>query len=226
MKILHDPFPGPNRPDTLLVLLPPAQSELMDFHTMGFVGAVRALELTLDIVLAEVSYQHVMGRTVVSALSTQVLQPAQAAGYRNIWLAGISLGAFAALHYAAQRAEELAGILLIAPYPGTGDILAEISSVGGPVAWAGTLMADGADERAWWRWLCSESATGTWRTPVYLSTGREDRFARGQSMLSALLPDANVRTLSGTHDWPTWQRLWQDWLTQGLLAPSRAHNTR
>jgi pimeloyl-ACP methyl ester carboxylesterase len=223
MKILRDPFPGPCRPDTLVVLLPPAQSQLMDFHTQDFVGAVRRKALPVDIALAEVTYEHVMRKTVASLLDEQVVQPAKVAGYRDIWLAGISLGAFAALHYAAEHAENLAGIHLIAPYPGTGDILAEIMAAGGPAPWAQTPLSEGADERAWWRWLCREADAGKWRTPVHLSTGTRDRFGRGQSMLAALLPSQNVRTLAGGHDWQTWQGLWQDWLEQGPFATRWAH---
>lgn len=80
--------------------------------------------------LADVTYQHVMNKTVLSALHEHVVQPAQTAGYRTIWLAGISLGAFNALYYASEYATHLAGIHLMAPYPGSSDILAEIISDG------------------------------------------------------------------------------------------------
>ena len=138
MQVLVDHLNGPCRPDTLLVLLPPAQAQLVDFHTHGFVAAVRERGIPVDIHLADITYQHVMAHTSVAALHTQVIGPAVAAGYRKIWLAGISLGAFNALHYAAAHANQLAGIHLMAPYPGTGDILAEIRAAGDPMAWAQT----------------------------------------------------------------------------------------
>jgi pimeloyl-ACP methyl ester carboxylesterase len=86
--------------------------------------------------LADVGYQQVLAGTVAPTLHQAVLKPTLAQGYRNIWLAGISLGAFNALHYAAVYAEHLAGIFLLAPYPGTADILQEIRAAGGPQAWA------------------------------------------------------------------------------------------
>jgi len=218
MQVLTDSFDGPARPDTLLVLLPPAEASLEDFHTRGFVAAVRRCAIPVDLVLAGVTYRHVMAKTVVSALREQVVQPAQAAGYREIWFAGISLGAFSALYYAALHAVDLAGIHLMAPYPGSGDILAEIVAAGGPAAWARTAQSERGDERAWWRWLCSEALAGQWQTPVFLSTGSEDRFLRGQRLLAGLLPTERVRYVPGAHAWPTWQALWQDWLDHGPLA--------
>ena len=218
MRILTDSLDGSSRPDTLLVLLPPAEARIEDFHAKGFVAAVRRSAIPVDLVLAEISYKHVMAKTVVSVLHEQVVQPAQAAGYGGIWFAGISLGAFSALHYAAERAADLAGIHLMAPYPGSGDILAEIVAAGGPAAWADTPHSEQGDERAWWRWLCRESLAGRWQTQVCLSTGSEDRFLRGQRMLADLLPRERVRYLPGTHAWPTWQELWQDWLEHGPLA--------
>lgn len=224
MQVLVDHFNGPCRPDALLVLLPPAQAQLVDFYTHGFVAAVRERGIPVDIHLAEITYQHVMAQTSVATLHTQVIGPAVAAGYRKIWLAGISLGAFNALHYAAAHADQLAGIQLMAPYPGTGDILAEIRTAGGPMAWAQTPPDAQNDERVWWRWLCQQTLARQWPTPVYFSTGDTDRFLRGQRMMADLLPDAHVRYAPGGHDWPTWTALWQIWLNDGPLS-NRAHHT-
>jgi len=218
MRILTDLRGGPKRTDTLLVLLPPAESRLEDLRAQGFVCAVRDRGIPVDLVLAEATYQHVMSKTVVSTLHEQVVQPAQAAGYSEIWFAGISLGAFNALHYAASYAVHLAGMHLMAPYPGTGDILAEIAAAGGPAAWARTPFVDQEDERTWWRWLCRESLAGQWQTRVYFSTGSDDRFLDGQRMLADLLPAAHVRYAPGAHAWPTWRMLWEDWLDHGPLA--------
>lgn len=218
METIVDPFQGPDPADTLLVLLPPAQAQLADFHAHGFVAAVRERALPVDLLLAQLTYQQVMAHTATASLHQQVVRPALERGYRQIWLAGISLGAFNALHYAATHAEHLAGITLVAPYPGTGDVLAEINAAGGPLPWAQTSAGATDDERNWWRWLCRHSAAGQWPTPVYLGTGEADRFLRGQRMLADLLPATQVNYVPGGHDWPTWRTLWQDWLDHGPLA--------
>jgi pimeloyl-ACP methyl ester carboxylesterase len=221
MQLLPDRCSSAGRAETLLVLLPPAESRLEDFHTQGFVSAVRDRGIQVDLLLAAVTYQHVTGRTAMVALQEHVVQPARAAGYRDIWLAGISLGAFNALHYAAECADQLAGLVLLAPYPGTGDILAEIVQAGGPAAWSRTALADQGDERTWWRWLCRQADCGQWPTPVYFGTGTEDRFWRGQRLLADLLPVERVHQVSGPHAWPTWLALWQDWLDRGPFAAGR-----
>jgi pimeloyl-ACP methyl ester carboxylesterase len=110
---------APQRSGTLLVLLPPSLSSIDDFYSQGFVDAVRQRHLPVDLLLADVTAQHVIDGTVVAALHTGVLQPARANGYRSVWLAGISMGAFSALYYAAHHADHLAGLYLLAPYPGT-----------------------------------------------------------------------------------------------------------
>lgn len=205
------------RSDTLLVLLPPALCSLDDFYDQGFVDAVRQRQLPVDILLADATAQQVIDHSVVSALHSQVIQPARAKGYRRIWLAGISMGAFSALYYASQHAEQIAGLYLIAPYPGTADVLAEIRAAGGAATWC-LNPPNTQDERAWWQWLGQESIKGEWRTPVYFGTGSADRFLSGQQLLSDVLPEAHVRVLPGKHQWPTWKALWGDWLDHGPLA--------
>lgn len=214
MRTIEDRRQPAQRADSLLVLLPPAKATLEDLIEQGMVAAVRARGLPLDIVLAEVGYQQVMAGTVASSLQQAVVQPALAAGYRHIWLAGISLGAFNALHYAALHSQHLAGIKLLAPYPGTADILQEIGAAGGPQAWAADPATSRQDERIWWYWL----AAGTGDCPVWLGLSEQDRFFAGQQLLAGLLPPQRVQRTDGEHSWPAWLRLWQQWLDHGPLA--------
>lgn len=213
-----DLLPGVRRPNRLLVLLPPAKATLDDLVEQGFVAAVRARQLPVDVLLAEVSYAQVMAKTVASSLREQVIGPALARGYSEIWLGGISLGAFNALHYAAVHAVDLAGLHLLAPYPGTGDILREIEAAGGPAAWAALPDRSDADERLWWHWLWRESTRGRQAKPLYLGLGSDDRFIRGQRQLASLVPAGNIDEIAGDHSWPVWRALWQRWLDRGWLA--------
>lgn len=217
MRIQTDAFSTSGRADSLLVLLPPALAQIEDFYAHGFVAAVRQRGIPIDMVLAQATQQQVMDNTFITALHTHVVQPAQAAGYRHIWLAGISIGAYNALYYAAEYAAHLAGIYLMAPYPGTRDILAEITDAGGARTWFDAHPTNMKEERAWWSWLASEALAGQWRTPVFFGTGSEDRFLGGQRLLADLLPTGRVLVCAGSHAWPTWQNLWHDWLDRGHL---------
>lgn len=210
-----------HRSETLLVLLPPSLSSIDDFYKQGFVDAVRQRQLPVDLLLADITAQHVLDDTVAATLYTAVLQPARAEGYRTIWLAGISMGGFSALHCAAHHADHLAGLYLMAPYPGTGDVLAEIRAAGGAAAWC-QQRPPTLDERRWWQWLGQQSLKHEWTTPVYFGTGEADRFLNGQRLLADLLPDDHVHMVPGGHQWPTWKALWDNWLDHGPLACERS----
>lgn len=217
MRLRTELHTADQRSDTLLVLLPPALSSIDDFYEQGFVDALRQRQLPVDLLLADATGQHVIDQTVITALHAEVMQPARLKGYRTIWLAGISLGAFIALHYAAHHADHLAGLYLLAPYPGTGDVIAEIRAAGGASTWC-QQRPSMQDERAWWQWLARQSLKAEWTTPVYFGTGSTDRFMKGQRLLSDLLPDDHVLMVPGGHQWPTWKTLWERWLDQGPLA--------
>lgn len=222
MHCLRNPAqPGQVAP-TLLVLLPPAQASAEDFVAQGFVAAVRRRGLPVDICAASLGYEHLLAGTAVDALQQRVVAPALAATPRRIWLAGISMGAFHALFHAVDHAASLAGIELIAPYPGTGGVLAEINAAGGPLAWHHQHADARADERSWWHWLAEQSATGRQDLPVHASLAAGDRFIQGQRLLAGLLPGPRVREMDGAHDWDAWRRLWEDWLDHGPLARAAA----
>ena len=217
MRIHTELHTATQRSETLLVLLPPSLSSIDDFYTQGFVDAVRQRQLSVDLLLADITAQHVLDNTVAATLYTEVLQPARADGYRAIWLAGISMGGFCALHCAARHANHLAGLYVIAPYPGTGDVLAEIRAAGGAATWC-QQQPPTLGERTWWQWLGQESLKAEWTTPVYFGTGEADRFLNGQRLLADLLPDECIHLVPGGHQWSTWKTLWDDWLDHGPLA--------
>ncbi len=210
-----DPLPG-RQADHLVVLLPPAQASLNDLVAEGFIAEVRRRSLAVDVLLADVCYQQVMAHTAAAELQRQVIQPALGQGYRSVWLAGISLGAFNVLHCAAAFPGEVAGLCLLAPYPGTGDVLREIEAAGGPARWASQGQHSGAFERIWWSWLYRQASQAD-RLPVWVGLAQGDRFIRGQRMLASLLPPAQVDEIEGDHSWPYWRLLWQRWLERGWL---------
>ena len=142
---------------------------------------------------------------------------AEAAGVTFLQGRSTSPDVMTKMAYAARHADRLAGLFLLAPYPGTGDVLAEIRAAGGAAAWC-QQPGSTLDERAWWQWLGQESLKAQSTTPVYFGTGSADRFLKGQRMLADLLPEERVRVLPGSHQWATWKALWEDWLDHGPLA--------
>lgn len=168
--------------DTLLVLLPGVYSHPDEFVREGFVQAVTDARLAVDVVRVDAHLNYYERKTFVARLNQDVITPAQARGYRAIWIAGISLGGFGGLIYAKEHPSDVAGLVALAPYLG---------------------------EAAIWPWLDGHADAAPGHPPLYLGYGKADRFATSNGLLAAKLPPSRVFTTDGGHDWAPWLRLWK-----------------
>jgi hypothetical protein len=187
-----------------IIMLPPAYAAAEDFLRAGFVSAVRARGLAIDLVFADLKTeaQHVTDGSLAGQVC-QLLAPARAQGVR-VWRRHL-LGGYIAC--APSGAAALAGLCLLAPYLGTHIITAEVAHAG--IEADPTERADEDDERRIWRFIKQGRPPGF---PIHLGLGREDRFADRHRVLAAALASADVDTVPGGHDWPTWHRLWENFL--------------
>jgi len=191
-----------------MVWLPGAYNTAVEFLDAGFPAAVRARRLALDLAFIDLEMQHLGDRDAVAQLRSDVVLPARAAGV-TIWLAGISLGGFIALDYAASHPGEVDGLCLLAPYLGSRLLTAEIAAAGGFERWEpGELAETDADHRIW-RYIKTRPAHDV---PLYLGFGREDRFSAAHRLLAATLPADSVNAIAGGHEWRTWSALWETFL--------------
>ena len=55
-----------------------------------------------------------------------MIGPLRAQGYRELWLAGTSMGGFGAVGLRTQHPERIAGLLLFAPYMGSSGVTDEV----------------------------------------------------------------------------------------------------
>ena len=117
-----------------MVWLPGAYHTAQDFLTAGFVDAVWARRLDLDLILVDLELAHVGDRSAVARLRADIVLPARAAGIA-LWMGGISLGGLVALDYAASYPDELDELCLLAPYLGSRILTAEIVQAPGLAAW-------------------------------------------------------------------------------------------
>lgn len=199
--------------DTLLVFLPGAYSTIDEFVREGFVQEVRQRRIAADIAMVDAHMAYYNNRSVIDRLEADVLVPARAAGYRAIWLVGISVGGFGALIHEEQMPGGVTGIVALAPYLGERELSNKIAAAGGLLAWqapTGPLPPEQAEMRLW-RWLQTQTKlpAGSGSPAVYLAYGTEDRFADSHRLLAAALPPQRVFTTPGGHDWAPWRRLWQ-----------------
>lgn len=203
-----------SRAPALVVLLPGAYSRPQEFVDAGFPAA--AATVAADLVVVDSHLGYFADKSVLRRLRDEVVLPARAAGYRSIWLVGISLGGFGALGYAVRHGADIDGVLALAPYLGPRRLMQEIAEAGGPRRWQGLPQAgpgpDDVDREIWQAFAGTPPAL-----PVYLGYGRDDRFADAHRVFAGLLPAERVSTAPGGHDWPAWSALWQGWLARGLL---------
>jgi S-formylglutathione hydrolase FrmB len=209
MRTLIDTAHNGGQPALLIALLSGTYSEPEDFVRAGFPDAARAHGVDAELVMAEVRAAWFADGTVVERIRDSVVRPAQSRGRTRIWLAGISLGGLAALSYAARHETDVAGIVLISPYPATRDILREVDAAGGLDHWKPVIPAGGDLEREAWSWLATSRAAPP---PVHCYYASGDRFASGQRRMAAALDPARVRELPGGHDWQAWRCLWDEFL--------------
>jgi pimeloyl-ACP methyl ester carboxylesterase len=205
-SILKAAAPGSVAP-AQMVWLPGAYHSAQDFLDTGFAEAVLKRQIPLDLRFVDLEMQHVDDREPLERLRNEIVLPTLGAGV-SVWLAGISLGGFAALDYASSYPDEADGLCLLAPYLGNRMLLKEIAAASGLMGWEPGELAQADAERRIWRYL----KVRTDSRPLYLGYGQDDRFAAAHGLLATRLPPNAVDVIAGGHDWRTWIKLWENFL--------------
>jgi hypothetical protein len=200
-----------------VVLLPGAYAEPAEFLQNGFVRAVRERSLEVDLVFAGFHLQEVSDGSLFGRLRGEILRPARVLGC-EVWIGGISLGAYLALGCCERSRDELAGLCLFAPYLGSHLVTSEIERAGGLESWQPAEPRE--DDEDWRIWRLIRTLRGG-SLPVHLGLGREDRFRRRHGLMAAALAPDDVDVVPGGHDWPTWRTLWERFLDTRLVSTRR-----
>jgi len=210
------------RAKSLVIMLPGALQQPEEFVQAGFIDAVRRRGLAIDLALVDLGIEYIgdtINGSALQRIDAELVQPGRLQCYDAIWLGGISIGGLIAIAYANCYPGQLDGLCLLSPYPGNRMLLREIAAAGGLDRWpadAGAGTGTGEDaERAMWRWLQArgEQAGGE---RVHLGYGRQDRFAPSLQLVADALAGQRIDTIPGDHDWPTWQKLWENFLEQTI----------
>lgn len=211
--------PG-KRSNALMILMAGAGDRYDAFQKYGYIDAARKAGFDADILAVDAHYGYFTELTVRERLHQDVVLPAKARGYQCIWMGGISLGGFGSLIYAQKYANQLSGLLLIAPYIGNRGTLAEIESAGGLETWNPESVPD-HDERQLWLMLKKYQPHVKPALPIHLLYGEDDRFNSFHRMLAVRLDNKFVRTVEGGHDWPPWQALWAEFVASKPIMCNR-----
>lgn len=206
MKFLSEPVPAGTTATQLWVMLPGAYMKPADFVEAGFVDALRSRGLPHDVALLEANLAEVADGSALQFLQDYLRTEAAVPG-RRVCLLGISLGAHLAMACLARGSQDAGPVgcaVLLAPYLGPRDVVAEVAASTGPLA-AGDI------DREIWQWLRTRAAGGC---ELYLGYGSADRFAGAHALMAQTLPASHVDVQPGAHTWPVWTTLWNRHLEQ------------
>jgi pimeloyl-ACP methyl ester carboxylesterase len=194
-----------DRSNTLVVMLPGIKDRAEQFLAAGFVGGQGSAEL-FDVIVVEPELSDYLRGTLVERLRTEIIEPALARGYDDIWLLGVSIGGYGSLLYAGEFPADIRGVVLLSPYLGGRRVPRAIAAAGGLETWRAGLgpspFVDG--------WVGLQTFLQRTDVTVVLGFGGDDRLAATYAPLLATLPRSQVYTVDGGHAWTTWTPLWQE----------------
>lgn len=197
---------GPGN-DTLVVMLPGMGDRAGTFAENGFLEI--AGNHGLDALAVDAHFGYYRERSLLPRLRDDIILSARAQGYQHIWLLGISMGGFGSLLYAEAHAEDIDGVILLAPFLGDDDLIENIRSAGRLAEWSPPDEGFRDYEVAVWKWLQQEAERPD-RTPILVGYGESDRLAGALAPLIDTLDDDQVISRPGNHKWSTWEPLWSE----------------
>ncbi len=204
------------RGDSVLILLPGAQMHASEFVEAGFINSLSASSLALDLQIVNIDLTQISALQAMQVIQETVLQPARQR-YKQLLLGGISLGGQAALLQAARQRVTLDGLCLLAPYPGSRLAMNAIERAGGVENWQMTEVQR-EDPDFWiWEWLRQPHLVDR----TFIGYGCEDRFCEGIERIAQRFALRRRCVVEGGHDWPTWTRLWAEFIHTGALLHLR-----
>ena len=190
----------------LVVLLPGARSVAGDFVKYGFgEAAEKALGGRADVIAVDLHQGYYEANTAARLLYHEVIAPAERRGYREIWLAGISLGGFGSVMYDLRYPGTVDRLIMMAAFLGEGNALAEVKTAGLDAWDPGEPIAREDFSRRFWKGVKEAKRLKPGR--VFVGYGDSDRFAADNAFFAREL-GLETRVVPGGHTWKPWKKLW------------------
>jgi hypothetical protein len=200
--------PAPQPARRLVVVLPGRGDGLDGLQRAGIAQAIQSQWPDADVMLSGLAIGYYLQGSAIRRLHDEIIQPARARGYGEIWLLGASLGGLGALMHDARWPGTVDGIVLLAPYLGEKPLLDEIAAAGGIARWNPGPKPDGVNgdnfQRELWRHLQSWSREPARADHVWLAYGDHDYLRDTMPALAPLLHPSHVLVRSGGHAWAVW----------------------
>ncbi|WEN14016.1 alpha/beta hydrolase-fold protein [Rhodanobacter sp. AS-Z3] len=199
---------APQPAHRLVVILPGRGDSLQGLTDTGIAEIIQQSWPDADVLLTGLTMPFYRQGRAAQRLHDEVIEPAQRPAYRQIWLAGISLGGLGALLYDIAYPDQIDGLMLLSPYLGDDAIHQQIRQAGGLAAWqAGPAQPIGPDtfQHELWRSLQHWSQRPQRARSTWLAYGADEPFRQPIELMSPLLPADHVLMLPGKHNWKLWK---------------------
>lgn len=199
------------RQPNLLVLIRGLGADNTVFAKEGVIEEIRDLGLPFDVIAPNAHFGYYQSETFEQRLKEDVIEPARRQGYKQIWLAGFSMGGLGALVYLRSHPQDIDGILLTSPFLGWPGIHSEIQQAGGISEWLPNDHDPKDWERMIWSWISRQDFKS--QVPIWLGYGEDDILTRaGPPLLATVLPESRVFTSPGNHTIATFKTLFRQHL--------------
>ena len=122
------------------------------------------------------------------------------------------MGCLGALMTAERYRGHIDGLVLLSPFAGRPGTTRRIAKAGGATRWQPPERRGPYDVELW-RWLRDYDERSPEYPTIIMGYGLDEAGPdRHYEVLASLLPDAQVFTRAGPHDWETWTALWAELL--------------
>ncbi|HUR39708.1 MAG TPA: hypothetical protein VM240_00920 [Verrucomicrobiae bacterium] len=197
----------------LVVVLPGFAFDHDDLRDKGVATAIQKGWPSADVALVGATFPYYRTGVLVEKLHAQVIAPARAAGYRQVWLAGGSMGGMGTLLYEQAHPGELTGLVILSPFLGSDDLLDEIREAGLERWSAGELspVVDGDNyQRHVWKMIQGWGARPDPAARVWLACGTEDPLFKDVQVMAPVVPKDQYLPSPGGHSWDYWLPVVED----------------
>lgn len=178
-----------------------------------------------DAVAVDATYRYYFGAHVDEVVYDDVLVPAAARGYDEIWLVGISLGGLGAVLTARAHPRIVDGVVLLSPFLGLDGVLDEIEGAGGLAEWRPPHPLPPLEDATFtvlaWAWLRGLDTDPGSMPEIYVGWAEGERVERGAQLLAAALPDGHTLHVEGRHGWDAWTPLFTELATRAAIGRTR-----
>jgi pimeloyl-ACP methyl ester carboxylesterase len=207
----------------LFVFLPGNGDAVTVFEKRRIIEAVRERGLQADMIAVNAHIGYYLNGSVFTRLKEDVIDPAKARGYAQIWMVGNSLGGYGSISYMRSYPDDVSGVVLLGPFLGDKELIGEIKKAGGLSTWDPGIIRDNSMEdwnKHIWLWVkgCAKEKQSKGR--IYLGYGLNDRFSFAQAFLASSLSPEHVIAINGGHDWSTWMKIWDLFLDRDIFSAS------